>query len=307
MGVHCYWHNRGPGGSPCAPAGILKLGRYWGETQRQQQQPNAPAALQSILQVHDGQLKLEIRVANLRSVSINDAEVTIMMSSSYRVRNAANFNAPSHSRQSNAYVMQTAEGRVGYRGVELKPQRKALQSLHMMWNIYHVIDEASPLFGRDPEELTRDFTQVTATITGVDCAQEKPVRVTQAYGMGDIVFGGAFRDLLSFHQREQITCSERFFSTHPCGTHALLPSCCAGPPIEFHNVYSRMSTHLLHKVDGGERSWSHPVHPRHAQGTHSNMPGAVRGTPSTTATATAGSLNEGGGRGLDTPLLGPTP
>ena len=189
---------------------------------------------------------------------------------------------------------------MGYRGVQLQPQRKSMQSLHTMWNIYHVIDEESPLFGQDPDELARNFTQVSATIVGVDCAQEKQVRVAQSYGVGDIVFGGTFRDILSFHKRERMTCSERFFSTHPCGTHSLLPSCCAGNPIEIHHVYGRVSIDALDTVDGGERSWSHPVLPQYVQGIHSHMPHANAVSP--TRTAAAGSVN-GGGTALRTPLL----
>ncbi len=262
----------------------------------------------TLLQMHDGRLMLETRVANLRSVPINDAEVTIMLASSYRVRSIPHL-LPASKRESCTELLlhifaQTAEGRVGYRGVELAPLRKKMQSLHTMWNIYHVIDETSPLFGTDPAELTRDFTQVSVTIAGVDCAQEKPVRVSQAYGMGDIVFGGAYRDVLSFHKRERMTCSERFFSTHPCGSHQWVPPCCAGPGVEFHNVYSRLSTHLLDTVDGGERGWTHRILPEHGRGVHSSMPKADEGgTVSATAAASpSASLN---GSHLQKPLLAP--
>lgn len=215
----------------------------------------------AILGHMDGQLCFECRMANLRSSPIHDATVTLTLQMAYR----------------------TAEGRAGYRGVELRPQRATMTSMTLMWTVYHRVTPDSPLYGLTPEHMLRNLARISVNVSGIDSAQEKAVRVSHIYELPDLNWGGVFADLMEFTPRQQISCTDALWADR-------LLCCQTQRQGFFGSTVACMNVGNLDTVHGGDWEWTNPILPSFCPGCDPPVSDA-----GATAPASTGSLQ--------TPLL----
>ena len=91
----------------------------------------------------------------------------------------------------------TAEGVRFRRFEELKLIRSENPTFALSWTILHRIDEASPLFGKTPDDLLADDALFVLTIVGHDEASAQTVQARGSYLSSDIRWEHRFVDVLS--------------------------------------------------------------------------------------------------------------
>jgi len=89
----------------------------------------------------------------------------------------------------------TLEGKDFYRTTDVKLVRERL-SLQRSWNVMHVIDETSPLFGATPASLEADGVEILTSVTGLDDTWMQTVHATHRYTASQIAWGYRLADVL---------------------------------------------------------------------------------------------------------------
>ena len=64
--------------------------------------------------------------------------------------------------------------------------------------VIHVIDEHSPLYGLDADDLIREHVRVHVTFTGIDDVYAQTVHWWHGYKAEEIVFANRFVDMVTF-------------------------------------------------------------------------------------------------------------
>jgi len=90
----------------------------------------------------------------------------------------------------------TSEGKEFYRTTDLKLTRDRL-SLQRSWQVMHVIDETSPLFGATPETLSEEGVEFICTVSGMDDTWMQTVHATHRYSAHQVAWGYRLVDILS--------------------------------------------------------------------------------------------------------------
>jgi inward rectifier potassium channel len=90
----------------------------------------------------------------------------------------------------------TQEGMPFRRFYELPLMRNEMPALALSWTIYHVIDEASPLYGMTSAELATTSVSLAVVVTGYDVVAAQTVHARQSYDHPDIRFGHRYADIL---------------------------------------------------------------------------------------------------------------
>lgn len=132
-------------------------------------------ARSAVVSLHDGQVMLMVRIANARSDVITDAEAKIWM-----VR-----------------LHTTAEGDTFRRFQELPIERRENPLFALSWTLFHPIDEASPLFGQSPDDLSAIDANFIVTLRGYDESAAQEVYARQGYTLRDIRWRHRYSDILS--------------------------------------------------------------------------------------------------------------
>jgi inward rectifier potassium channel len=122
-----------------------------------------------VISGHEGQPTLMIRLANERQNLIGNAR---------------------------AWRGGLAEGKPFRRFYELPLLRNEMPALALSWTIYHVIDEASPLYGMTAEELAATSASLSVVVTGYDVVAAQTVHARQTYDHRDIRIGHRYADIL---------------------------------------------------------------------------------------------------------------
>jgi inward rectifier potassium channel len=89
------------------------------------------------------------------------------------------------------------EGRSFRRFYELPLVRSEHPALALSWTLYHVLDEASPLYGLDAEELDAADVALVVVVSGYDVVAAQTVHARTSYTHSDILFGHRYADILS--------------------------------------------------------------------------------------------------------------
>jgi inward rectifier potassium channel len=89
------------------------------------------------------------------------------------------------------------EGRQFRRFYELPLVRSEHPALALSWTLYHVLDEASPLYGLDAEELDAADVALSVVVSGYDVVAAQTVHARRMYDHSDILFGHHYADILS--------------------------------------------------------------------------------------------------------------
>ena len=117
---------------------------------------------------------LAFRVGNQRKNRIVEAQLRLVMTRTER----------------------TLEGKDFYRSTDLKLVRERL-SLTRSWNVLHVVDETSPLFGETPESLAASGAEFNVSVSGLDDTWMQIVHAQYRYGAEQVAFGYRLVDILN--------------------------------------------------------------------------------------------------------------
>ncbi|MEM1416170.1 MAG: ion channel [Myxococcota bacterium] len=117
---------------------------------------------------------LTFRIANERGMAIADAEARLSALVRYT----------------------TAEGSTGARFVDLELEMSRSPMFAVVWQLYHRLDETSPLHGLTPERLMAEDTRFIATINGLDTTFYQAVHARYGYWPEDVRFDERFVDMV---------------------------------------------------------------------------------------------------------------
>ena len=130
-----------------------------------------------LVSTRDGVPTLHFRMANARGNQIMQASVQVVFS----------------------YQHVTEEGENLRRIVPLKLTRSESALFALSWTAFHVVDEASPLFGKDSAWLRKNDAGFIVSLVGLDGTLGQTVHARQAWDYESVVFGGRFVDVMTTH------------------------------------------------------------------------------------------------------------
>jgi inward rectifier potassium channel len=157
--------------------GILTIALFAGIMFARFSRPVARVVFSNIAVVtpFDGVPTLMFRAANQRGNSILDASVTVSLARQYV----------------------TQEGVEMRRFHELKLMRSSNPLFALSWTVMHPIDEASPLFGLNPEQMTEEEMEIIVMLQGMDETISDHIFARHAYWHDEIVWHKRFADVIS--------------------------------------------------------------------------------------------------------------
>jgi inward rectifier potassium channel len=128
----------------------------------------------ALIAPYQDRTSLQFRIVNLRSNVLIElsAIVTLMM-------------------------VENVNGKLTRQFKGLPLERDGLYFFPLTWTIVHPIDEASPLFGKTPEELARSQAEVLILIKGFDDTFSQTVNARYSYRYDEIAWGATFNS--AFH------------------------------------------------------------------------------------------------------------
>ena len=127
-----------------------------------------------VISSHDGKPTLMVRFANERHNIIGNATARLWL-----LRNEVSL-----------------EGRPFRRFYELPLVRNEHPALALSWTLYHVLDEESPLYGLDADDLDASSVSLVVVVSGYDVVAAQTVHARRSYDHSDIRFGQRYADIL---------------------------------------------------------------------------------------------------------------
>jgi len=127
-----------------------------------------------VISSHDGKPSLMVRFANERHNIIGNATARVWM-----LRNELSL-----------------EGTPFRRFYELPLLRNEHPALALSWTLYHVLDEQSPLYGLDADDLDASEVSLVVVVSGYDVVAAQTVHARRTYSHSDIRFGHRYADIL---------------------------------------------------------------------------------------------------------------
>jgi inward rectifier potassium channel len=128
-----------------------------------------------VISNNDGKPTLMVRFANERHNIIGNASARIWL-----LRNEVSL-----------------EGVSFRRFYELPLVRSEHPALALSWTLYHVLDEASPLYGLDADDFDAAGVTLAVVVSGYDVVAAQTVHARRTYTHSDILFGHRYADILS--------------------------------------------------------------------------------------------------------------
>ena len=146
----------------------------------------------ALIHVQDGQRVLTFRTANERNSQILDAEVHVTFSQTET----------------------TLEGIPIRRFYPLKLIRDNSPLFALVWNVYHTIDESSPLWGLAAVDLITRQATLMITLSGMDHDATQALHTRYAYNAEDILFDQRFADIIGQYENGKRFVDYRLFHEH---------------------------------------------------------------------------------------------
>ncbi len=128
----------------------------------------------ALISMFNGKNALMMRLGNLRANQINDAQIRLVA--------LENFTTP--------------EGETVRRQVDLKLQRSSTLFFALSWLVVHYIDEQSPLYKLNSEEITKRNIEIAVSVVGNDSTFSQTVNASCIYMPPDILFNRYFEDVI---------------------------------------------------------------------------------------------------------------
>ena len=88
------------------------------------------------------------------------------------------------------------EGQSFRRFYELPLSRNESPALALSWTLFHVIDEASPLYGLNAEDLEANNIALAVVVSGYDVVAAQTVHARKTYDHPDIRIGHRYAEIL---------------------------------------------------------------------------------------------------------------
>jgi inward rectifier potassium channel len=88
------------------------------------------------------------------------------------------------------------EGRSFRRFYELRLTQNEHPALALSWTLFHVLDEQSPLYGLDAEDLEAANVSLVVVVSGYDVVAAQTVHARKSYEHSDIRFGRHYADII---------------------------------------------------------------------------------------------------------------
>jgi inward rectifier potassium channel len=123
---------------------------------------------------HDGKPTLMLRLANERHNIISNATAKLWL-----FKNIVSM-----------------EGEQLRRFYELQLTQNQNPGLALSWTLYHVLDETSPMYGLDADDLEACKASLAVVVSGYDVVAAQTVHARKAYDHSDIRFGHRYADIL---------------------------------------------------------------------------------------------------------------
>lgn len=155
--------------------GLLNLGLATGLLFARVSKPTARIMFsdRAVVGTLDGAPTLMFRAANRRRNLVIEAEVTVTL-----IQNVT-----------------TSEGAVLRRFHEINTVRSRTPLFFMTWQVMHVIDEASPLWGQTTQSLTDANAEILVVMKGMDETFAQTIHARTSYTPDEIVWGGRLVDI----------------------------------------------------------------------------------------------------------------
>ena len=128
-----------------------------------------------VISSHEGKPTLMVRLANERHNIIGNATAKLWL-----LENVV-----------------SAEGQSLRRFYELPLVRSDHPALALSWTLYHVLDEESPLYGRNADDLDASNVSLVVVVSGYDVVAAQTVHARKSYDHSDIRFRHRYADILS--------------------------------------------------------------------------------------------------------------
>jgi inward rectifier potassium channel len=123
---------------------------------------------------HDGKPTLMLRLANERHNIISNATAKLWF-----FKNIV-----------------TMEGEQLRRFYELQLTQSQNPGLALSWTLYHVLDETSPMYGLNADDLEACTASLALVVSGYDVVAAQTVHARKSYAYSDIRFGHRYVDIL---------------------------------------------------------------------------------------------------------------
>ena len=127
-----------------------------------------------VISNHEGKPTLMVRFANARHNIIGNAAARLWL-----LKN-----------------VESMEGQSLRRFYELPLVRNEHPALALSWTLYHVLDEESPLYGLNADDLAASSVSLIVVVSGYDVVAAQTVHARKSYDHPDIRFGHRFADIL---------------------------------------------------------------------------------------------------------------
>jgi inward rectifier potassium channel len=88
------------------------------------------------------------------------------------------------------------EGQSLRRFYELPLVRSEHPALALSWTLYHILDEQSPLYGLNADDLAASNVSLVVVVSGYDVVAAQTVHARKSYDHPDIRFGQRYADIL---------------------------------------------------------------------------------------------------------------
>src|ERR1700736_4778593 len=127
-----------------------------------------------VISTHEGKPTLMVRLANERHNIIGNATARMWL-----LKNVVSM-----------------EGRPLRRFYELPLVRNEHPALALSWTLYHVLDEESPLYGLNADDLDASKVSLIVVVSGYDVVAAQTVHARRSYDHSDIRFGQRYADII---------------------------------------------------------------------------------------------------------------
>jgi inward rectifier potassium channel len=135
----------------------------------------------ALIAPYQDRTSLQFRIVNLRSNTLIELQATVML-----------------------MTVEGPPGKLERQFKLLTLERPNIYFFPVTWTIVHPIDEASPLFGKTPEELERLRAEILILIKGFDDTFSQTVNARYSYRFDEIVWGAKFSPAFEIAEGGQI-------------------------------------------------------------------------------------------------------
>ncbi len=144
----------------------------------------------AVITNHDGKTHFMLRLVNERDNRIVDASAKLTLMRDEK----------------------TSEGVFMRRSYILPMVRNETPILRLTWTVMHEIDEKSPLYGMNYEQLIETESEIIISIVGLDDTLSQTIHARHSYIADEIIYDGMFEDIL--HRKENYELEVRYDKFH---------------------------------------------------------------------------------------------